>query len=250
MKTIRLPIAILSALLLLALPGWTQEENARSSSEDYYDKNFFQLNGGMTLGIPTGNFDVPGVDASLGWNASALIRITRSFPVYAGLEVGNFIYDRERLDFGDLELETRPAVFQMHGMLRIAPPTNFFIRPYVDGMAGFKSLHLKTKFFDPQSEDNSAFESETENRDNAFSFGIALGLEIPIFHADDASHLSLDLRCSYFKGGSAEYFVRRDDAAILNPNDPIEVYEPTNSTTDLIMPHIGLTFNFGRGQMD
>lgn len=217
--------------------------------------DFLLLSGGVVVGIPVGQFQEKLNASGVGGGGGLMLRVNRELPIYAGFELSGFNYDRERdifllaLDNGDLvsvEMETRTSVFTGHAMMRIAPPTQFFIRPYFDAMMGLKNLFAKTLFFDLGAPNDDPFDRNIEKGDWTFSYGIAAGLQIPIGKSIRGIQFLLDLRCAYQKGAAAEYFVRREDLTGITVEEPIDVFETKNSTTDVLMPHLGVIINFDK----
>ena len=111
-------------------------------------------------------------------------------------------------------------------------------------MIGVKSLLTRTVVTDKTDGANDQINSQFENSDFALSLGGAVGFEIPL----SKNHLFLDVRCSYLKGVSGEYYVRKENDS--NFVDTIDVFELKNSTTDLFVPQIGVKFLIGIGNQN
>lgn len=201
------------------------------------------INGNLQSGIPMDAFRENLDAVGFGGGGIILLQLGR-LPVFAGLELSGMTYDSESQDYdvnigGFLRryrLRTANNIFLIHGAVRFQPEVNFPIRPYFDGMIGFKNLYTRTTLTD---RDADTTESDTDRRDWAFSYGGALGLQLAIFRNPG---ITLDLRCAYLPGANATYLVRRaNDGGPLQ--DPIDAFEEKASPTNLLMPQIGVTFN-------
>jgi opacity protein-like surface antigen len=140
----------------------------------------------------------------------------------------------------DVELETTSNILFLHGMLRIKPDVNFFVQPYFDGLIGYKVLYTRTKLVDLLADEDRVLESETNQSDWAFSYGGAIGVQIDLSRR---KNIYLDLRCAYLPGASAQYLVRREDTGQVF-DEPIEAFEEKSSPTAVLLPQIGVTFEF------
>jgi hypothetical protein len=207
---------------------------------------FVKINLSFQTGVPLQEFQETLDDVAFGVGIDALGKI-KGIPVWLGAQTGFMMYDRETEDFldnvGGIEREykwrTRNNIWIFHGMFRIQPEIDFPIRPYFNGMAGFKRFLTTTSLLDDEVEDQR-LERFVDHSDWVFSVGGAIGVEIPL---DKHGEIVLDLRCNYFQGNQAEYYVREEDAVVIE--DTLDVFELKNSPTPLLVPQIGVTFNLG-----
>ncbi len=206
------------------------------------------INGNLQMGIPIESFksylNVPG----FGGGGLFVIPIKRDVPLSLGAEFSVMTYATESQDFSaniagfwsDFRFTTSSNIFLGHVVMRIQPAVDGPLRPYVDGMAGFKNLYTRNRLEDLYGdEDNDFSESETIKGDWAFSYGGAIGLQLAVFRNPG---IMIDLRCAYLPGNNASYLVRKDDA-IFDFNNPREAFEERESPTTILMPQIGVTFD-------
>ncbi len=254
-------------LLLFVLLGFgvqinAQEEGAEFEEDYAAEENYeedsdyipmFSLGLEFDLAIPQANFrdNLDGVGVGVGGNF--LVRTNRqaSIPVLAGISSRIVFHDRERQDqiviidgeSIDGRFITRNNIFMIHGMMRVLPPVNSPIQPFIDGMVGFRNFYTRTILQDLDSYDDDTIDSYIEQGDWAFSFGGAVGFQVLIRELYGGYYILLEGRCSYLKGSAADYLARRDD-----PNvpivDTIDAFEEKNSTTDMLIPQIGVSFVF------
>ena len=227
----------ISILLLVAFFNLEAQEN---------EIPFVQLNGNLQLGIPVeafkNNLSTPG----FGFGGLLAIRLGDT-PLFPGLEASGISYDREFTEFNlwvdgnltDVRLETSNNIFLIHGLVRIMPNIDLPVQPYIDGMIGTKLLYTRTKLVDLLIGEDEVLESDTDQSDWAFSYGGAAGVQINLSRTRS---ILLDLRCAYLPGASAKYLVRRTDSGPIN--DPIDAFEEKSSPTALLLPQIGVTFEF------
>lgn len=207
-----------------------------------------QLNGNLQVGIPMGLFQENLDRVGFGGGGILTVRIPNT-PIYGGLELSGMIYGSETQDYliniggfiKSYELRTTNNFFLGHFLIRVAPEIDFPIKPYVDGLIGTKNLYTRTRLTDQDDNDDDNTDSRIEQGDWAFSYGGAIGLQMDIF---GNSGIVLDLRCAYLPGTNADYLVRRDGDSNTVYDDPIEAFEKRNSPTTLLLPQIGITFQF------
>jgi hypothetical protein len=229
-------------VLLLCFSGLYAQED-----ENVPEIPFIQLNGNLQLGIPLESFKNNLPNPGFGFGGLVAIRL-KDLPFYPGLDISGVSYDSESTFFSlwvdgfltDVELETTSNILFLHGMLRIKPDVNFFVQPYFDGLIGYKVLYTRTKLVDLLADEDRVLESETNQSDWAFSYGGAIGVQIDLSRRKNSY---LDLRCAYLPGASAQYLVRREDTGQVF-DEPIEAFEEKSSPTAVLLPQIGVTFEF------
>ena len=207
------------------------------------------VNLNVQMGLPLGKFKENLETTGLGMGALALVRVRKEpITIRAGLELSGVTYDAQSnllelpVDgfYALFEMRTETSILLLHGVVRLEPSVNFFMKPYFDGMFGFKNLFNRTTLTDIEFD-------EEELIDNtgawAFSTGGAVGVKIPI-NQHDPYAWTIDLRCAYLKGTAADYLVRKEDDGTFY-DEPLDAFEEKNSTTDIFLPQIGVTFTFG-----
>ena len=236
-----------------------------------------QFNISAVVGVPYGDFMTSvdriggGLDASLLWKVGPT-------PIYFGVGGGWVGMGRRKEDIESVikitalgqTIDEIPLHYlatisnnMINGnlIMRLEAPIPF-IKPYVEGIAGFRYLYTATKienltederFNDP--EDNE-IASKTQLSDFALAYGGAAGIKLEFGDA-----VSLDLKAAYTLGTEAEYYTKEaidsweievtslsstvydTDAEAENAIPDISAL-PKKSFTDMIMIHIGLTFEF------
>jgi hypothetical protein len=247
MKTI-----LLSILLCASLYNFTfAQESNQEVDEVFIPKVSFGID--MGIGIPIGRFQENLNSVSFGGGGHILVRTNpkSEIPVFMGIYGGISIYDSEsRNQFLIIDgfnvnarVATRNNIFIGNGVVRILPPVNFPIQPYFDGLFGFKNLFTRTTIEDLDvGGDDDTIDSYIEQGDWAFSFGGALGGQI-LIGGNEEIFILLDFKCTYLLGEAADYLVRNNDPNIQIV-DPIDAFEERNSTTNLLLPQIGVSFLF------
>ena len=214
----------------------------------------FSLGIEFNLGIPLNDFNENLDLLTWGGSGSFLVRINRSseVPVLVGLSGGALFYDaevQEQLIFIDGytlngRSTTRNGIFMMHGLVRVLPPVDYSFQPYIDGMFGFKNFYARTTLEEltPPDNEEPLEDSFIEQGDWTYSFGGAVGLQY-LIGTESGIYILLDARCLYLMGGAANYLVRNPDPNI-QIIDTIDAFEEKNSTTDMLIPQIGVSFVF------
>ncbi|MFT5385175.1 MAG: hypothetical protein ACI8VT_003166 [Saprospiraceae bacterium] len=214
----------------------------------------FSLGIEFDVGIPLNDFNDNLNRLTWGFSGSFLVRTNpaATVPVLLGLSGGAVFYDaeiRDQLIFIDgYTIEgrstTRNGIFMMHGLLRLLPPVDLPVQPYIDGMFGFKNFYARTLIeeLNPPDNEEALEDSYIEQGDWALSYGGAVGLQY-LVGAGAGIYILLDVRCVFLKGSTADYLVRNTDPN-LQIVDTIDAFEEKKSTTDMLIPQIGVSFVF------
>jgi hypothetical protein len=230
--------------------GEETEENYEEEMADEYnfEKSIF-LGANAQLGLPQGKFGENIDFIGWGFGGNVMWKFKKDVAVYGGIDFSFQNYDFQSITeitfaFDEYELKTKNSIVLSHVQIRFYPEVDFFLHPYIEGLIGVKSLLTRTILTDKTNGANDQITSQIENSDFGISFGGAIGFEIPI----NKNYLFLDVRCSYLKGTSSEYYARKEDDSVFI--DPIDVFEIKNSTTDLLVPQIGIKFLIGFGNQN
>lgn len=170
-----------------------------------------------------------------------------NLPIYAGIEGHWLTYDREDVEIPfviddfitDAKVEAANNILLFHSVIRFQPGFDFPLRPYADILIGAKNFYTRTTITDLLVDDNQLIESNTEQSDWVFSYGGALGLQIPVSRD---KNWSIDIRAAYIPGASATYMVRKRDAILPVLIDPLEAFEEKSSPTALLLFQLGITY--------
>ena len=225
------------------------EEEVEEVEEEYNFKKSIFLGANFQLGLPQGKFGDNINYTGWGFGGNVMWKFKKDVPIYGGIDFSFQNYDFQAIrevtfDLEEYETKAKNSIVLSHVQIRFYPEVNFFLQPYVEGMIGVKSLLTRTILTDKTDGANDQIDSQFENSDFALSLGGAIGFEIPI----SKNHLFLDVRCSYLKGVSGEYYVRKEDDSVYV--QPIDVFELKNSATDLFIPQIGVKFLIGIGNQN
>ncbi len=241
-------ILLLPALLTLAIfqpgPALAQEGDKASAGL------------GLLLGFPQGEFrdQVPNLGIGLGGNFA--VRVAGS-PLLLGADLGFMIYGHERrrepfsLTIPDVHVlvTTSNNIFLGHLLMRLQPPTGT-LRPYLDGLFGFKYFWTETTIrSEDWGDDEDPIASSTNLDDFALSYGGGLGLAVQLYDGTQrrqetgqgVGKVLLDLRLRYLMGSEAEY-LKRD--SIERQPDGTVVYDITRSQTDFLNFYLGVSIAF------
>lgn len=177
-------------------------------------------------------------------------------PVMIGgkLDIINYGNESRREPFSltipdvEVEVNTTNMIYGGHLFLRLEPriPT---VRPYVEGVVGFKYFQTTTKIQEINSSDPDPIAESTNLDDGVFSWGGSGGLMVHVWSSvgsgtatapAPAFDLWLDLGVSYQGGGEADYL---KEGAITRGPDGVE-YDVSRSSTELLVYLIGATITF------
>ncbi len=225
---------VLSTLLLLTqLPALAQAQEADHQGT---------LGGGIGVSSPTGDFDrawgrdmfligaqlaypmrrVPILQVGFSFGYSVMGRNSTEVPIntnYQNINTG--------------ELTTRSKIFGYHPLLRLTPLTGK-VRPYADGMVGFRQFSTVSKVTAKGTEGNVS--KERNEGDLAFSLGWAAGVQVML-----GTKAYAEVRVERFNSGEATYV----DPSSVSVSDQGEVsFNTLTSNTDVTNVLFGVGFRF------
>jgi len=174
-------------------------------------------------------------------------------PIAVGAEVGYLNYGTvERLepfspDIPEIivRVSTTNNILLTHGFIRVQPRSGP-VRPYFDGLIGFKYLFTRSSIRD-DSFPGETLASTTNFDDLAFSYGIGGGMKITVWEGTSGrrgqapAELSIHLGARYLWGAEARYMKKGSIRQAPNGDIIFDVFE---SETDMLTPQIGIRFNF------
>lgn len=155
-----------------------------------------------------------------------------------------------------LRMTNTNGIFGMHGIMRITAPTKV-VRPYIEGLFGFRYIHTTTKiedvdYFWTDPDESNVLIRRTNLDDWILSYGGGGGLQFQLKES-----MYLDFRAYYLLGSEAEFYDASDteqweiefnsdpstyDRNTLDQDDLTIAPNPKRSTTDMIMFQLGITF--------
>jgi hypothetical protein len=216
-----------------------------------------QLEIGFATGIPMGDFGDHVDDVGLGFSLLGGIGLP-DWPVMLGAEICFLNYGRDSsteiihtsIDQVEGRLTTTNDIVMGHLVVRIQPRSGR-VRPYLDGLFGFKNLTTDTRVTAPNlaSDPNEPFgtatiASENEVDDTVLSYGPGVGVDIRLLEWSEAesvrAEIRLNLGARYLFGSRAKYLkegsVRRQDGQVF--------FDVLRSKTDMLVAQIGLSVEF------
>lgn len=215
-----------------------------------------ELYGDFQMGIPLDEFDDKLNDLGFG-GAGGLLLGLEGTPFQVGVELGGMTFQRRRTDytlvidqgpfteFLDRRLVVKNSAFLGHLVLRIKPPVDFVLQPYLDGMFGFKNFFTRSNLYDTQvPDDKILIDSRSLENDIALSYGGALGAHLDL--SGGSGGILLDLRCAFLFGSRLDFLVLDNSMDVLDPDNVEDVLIPRSARTNMILPQIGLHFLFNR----
>ena len=202
------------------------------------------------MAIPQGAFSQNTDRSGFGINGHGGVHLGRS-PIFLGLDAGIHVYGNESrrvplsTTIPDIEARVRTTnnIAQLHGMIRLQP-VDGNVRPYLDGLYGFKYLYTHTSLESLHNEYEAVIGS-TNQDDYTLSYGFGAGLDVqlwrgPMGEDQRVGRVYLTMGARYLRSGEAEYLregdIRRENGKVY--------FETTRSRVDTIQPRLGVTIAF------
>ncbi|HJQ23952.1 MAG TPA: hypothetical protein VKA60_08540 [Blastocatellia bacterium] len=193
--------------------------------------------------VPRGEFRDNVRNNGYGAGGQFLVRIKQS-PLLVGIDLGGVVYGSETRQVGLLpevpevrvDVTTSNNIFLTHLLVR-AEPRRGAVRPYADGLIGFKYLFTNTSI-NLDSEGNNP--SETNLSDSTLSYGFGGGVHVRLNPHPRRLEVLLDGRVRYLRGSRADYLregsIRRENGTVF--------FDVLRSRTDIVTAQVGVTFQF------
>ncbi|MFB3903337.1 MAG: hypothetical protein ACE15E_07785 [Acidobacteriota bacterium] len=140
-----------------------------------------------------------------------------------------------------VRVQTTNNIMMLHGFVRLQPQDGP-VRPYVEGLAGFKYLFTRSSIIDDFFDERLA--SSTNFDDFAGSWGVGTGLDIRLwenYRRRSVAEVSLTIGARYLWGSEAEYL--RKGSIIRDPDGEL-TFLAFRSRTDTLVPSIGACIRF------
>ena len=222
--------------LFLFLFCYTLSFGQRNYNYRNYQQHQFFSSADFRVGFPLGEFR-DHLDANAeGLGGYTMFRLNET-PFVLGVEGSWLTYAREVLRDGPFDWRTNSHMITGHAVIQFDPPVDLPIKPYVNGMLGFKNIYTKTRRIDVNAQTNRVVDRKSNLNDWAFSYGgaggfyISLGQSLPVV---------VDVRVAYLRGGNAKYYARNDDIDIQTVDNPIDVFEVKSGLTHMLILQFGL----------
>lgn len=204
----------------------------------------FQAGIDFSAVFPAGEFRDNLDSNGYGAGGQFLVSLGRS-PFYLGADVGFVTYGSESrrqplspsIPEIDLVVRTTNNIALTHLLFR-AQAGSEAVRPYVDGLVGFKYLYTRTSIRSEFSDE--AIASTTNLSDFTFSYGFGGGVQVRLARIGTGGDIALDTKVRYLRGTEAEYLregsIRRENGNIF--------FDARSSRTDVVSFQVGVTFRF------
>lgn len=157
-----------------------------------------------------------------------------------------------------VDVKTNHNIVYGHLLLRLQPPGGA-VRPFLDGLVGFKNFYTKTRIESEASDDDEPIAESKNADDTALSYGLGGGLQVRVYRQTvpcgaDEKHAaeegqsfegaSLNVYVTagawYLFGGEAEYL---KEGSIRRENGQV-IYDLSKSNTDMLMAYLGVTVSY------
>ena len=226
-------LLMFAVLLLIALGG-----SAHTRAQE------LQLGIDFNTVIPQSEFKQNVKSNGFGVSGNFLVGLGRS-PLLAGIDVGFATYGHESRKVPlsgsipdiSVNVDTDNNIVLTHFLLR-AQPRHGAVRPYVDGLVGFKYLFTKTTV---QSDSSSEPLASTNNlSDFAFSYGLGGGVQSRLARLGRGRELLLDARARYLWGSQARYL---KEGSILRAGGTA-IFDVLSSRTNVVTLQVGVGIRF------
>lgn len=227
-------ILLLITQLIITITSYSQEVN-------------FELNGQSS--IPIGEFgENTRQSMGIGAGGSLLFNIAES-PVNIGITGGYLWYEQYTINdkvikmkdyYREGDLTSNNNIIHSHLVVRLKP---YFgknlVQLYAEGLFGFKYLYTRSKVKLSTGEDSEIDGEVTGADTNLSSFNLSYGAGIGLM-LRPSDEFSLNIGVQYLMSTPSEYGTGVDVDTKGNVNVNTE-----NTTTDMLIPTIGLNFYFG-----
>ena len=194
--------------------------------------------------IPQGEFKQNVKNNGFGVSGNFLVGLGKS-PLLAGVDAGFATYGHESRKVPlsgsipdiTLDVDTDNNIILTHFLLR-AQPRHGAVRPYVDGLVGFKYLFTKTTVKSDSSDEPLA--SNNNLSDFAFSYGIGAGVQARIATLGRGHELFFDAKARYLWGNQARYL---KEGSILRVGGTA-IFDVLSSQTNVVTLQFGVGIRF------
>jgi len=172
-------------------------------------------------------------------------------PIGIGFELGYMKYGSKQrreplsptLPDTTVKVRTSNNILTNHLFLRFQPRLGS-VRPYADGLIGFKYLYTRTSVQGEGSSEPIAV--STNLGDCALSYGAGGGVQILLYQEQAKrskgrlAHILLDAKLRYIRGSRADYLT---PGSIHQENGQV-IYDIRRSRTDMLVTQLGIALRF------
>ena len=219
--------------ILVALGG-----SARTRAQE------LQLGIDFLTAIPQSEFKQNVKNNGFGVSGNVLVGLGRS-PLLAGLDAGLATYGHESRKVPlsgsipdiTVDVKTDNNIVLTHFLLR-AQPRHGAVRPYADGLVGFKYLFTKTTVQSDSSDQPLA--SNNNLSDFAFSYGLGGGVQSRLARLGRSRELLFDAKVRYLWGAQARYL---KEGSIVRAGGTA-IFDVLSSRTNAVTLQVGVGIRF------
>ena len=209
--------------------------------------------------LPQGEVKNQEVPAGFGFDINAIYYPVKElgFGLNAGYSM--YGYSERQIPFNyytDLVYvteKTTNSIAYGHMFFRVVPFQSN-IKPYIEGILGFKNLFTNTEVVNENcnndDNDNCQIADKTNATDYAFSYGYGGGLEIKLTNLRDendipSGEVSFFMNVRYLMGAKAKY-LKKGSISFSDPQDgPVATsFDWNESKTDILQIAIGVSLSF------
>lgn len=203
-----------------------------------------QLGIDFTTVVPRGEFDKNISNNGYGIGGQFLVGFSR-IPLALGVDAAFTNYGSEEhhepisttIPELRVKVRTNNNITLTHFLVR-AMPRHGTVRPYIDGLVGFKHLFTDTKILNEENDEELA--STNNLSDTTISYGAGGGVQVRLGGLGSRGDICLDGKVRYLAGGDADYLkkgsIRREGGSVF--------FDVLSSRTDVLTFQVGITFRF------
>lgn len=193
---------------------------------------------------PTGVFADNHSSGGIGLEGGVHFQLDVSHPYTLGILGSYHYFDSKSIEFVekiegidiDLSENITTQILTVLGTFRYYPPIlDSEVKIYTDLYFGPKIFFATYRLTDLDGGDYIS-EFNVEKSDVSMSYGLGLGLQIPLWR-----FIHLNVKASYLPGVSASYY-HKIDPEVADPLYAIDAFELKNSSTNSLFFNIGVSF--------
>jgi hypothetical protein len=225
-----------AVLCLIAVPAFAQN---------------YDLGGDFLIGLPQNEFRDKMDEVGYGFSGHIGYFIGDT-PIMIGGDIGYLNYGTEKRwePFSEtipdviVEVKTTNNILMLHGFVRVQPQEGA-LRPYGEGLFGFKYLFTRTSI--EEEFYGQPIASYTNFDDLAGSWGLGAGIDILLWESwpkpakGGIFDVSLNLSARYLWGSEAEYL--KKGSVRIEPDGRVS-YDVLRSKTHMLVPQAGIRLRF------
>ena len=211
----------------------------------------FDIGGDFLVGLPQNEFRDKIREVGYGFDGHFGYFIGDT-PIMIGADIGYLKYGSEKhreilsetIPEISVDVKTTNNILMLHGFARLQPQDGS-VRPYFEGLYGFKYFFTRTSISDSTYGESIA--SSTDYSDLAGSWGVGTGVDIKLWNGHKRpSHpgvfdISMNLSARYLWGAKADYLKK---GSIVTNSDGSVTYLVYRSRTDMLLPQAGIRVRF------